>query len=214
MASTAAYNLWDNHRYSIANFNFSLTFAAVNRCFAQAGEIFPKINVFQQCYVRKQELVNFCAWTPMSLWCGVFLRPIAARLSNCPPFFVPWKLRTFSQWKFPNSIQSRKFNILLSMAAFEKSCRLISLIWSPLLPFVYSIETIRSIWICVRLLHRDYSEHDLNARSPDFERSKHSVVHIKDGGRKWWLCFTCRWNNNVFHRQVRKCKISRTLLLF
>ena len=25
MASTAAYNLWDNHRYSIANFNFNLT---------------------------------------------------------------------------------------------------------------------------------------------------------------------------------------------
>ena len=23
MASTAAYNLWDNHRYSIANFNFN-----------------------------------------------------------------------------------------------------------------------------------------------------------------------------------------------
>ena len=25
MASTAAYNLWDNHRYSIANFNFNVT---------------------------------------------------------------------------------------------------------------------------------------------------------------------------------------------
>jgi len=25
MASTAAYNLRDNHRYSIANFNFNLT---------------------------------------------------------------------------------------------------------------------------------------------------------------------------------------------
>jgi len=25
MASTAAYNLSDNHRYSIANFNFNLT---------------------------------------------------------------------------------------------------------------------------------------------------------------------------------------------
>ena len=94
------------------------------------------------------------------------------------------------------------------LASFEKSFRLISLIWSPLalLPFVYSIVTIRSIWICVHLLHRDYSEHDLNARSPDFERSDHSVVHIKDGGRKW-LCFTCRWKNNVFHRQVRKYKI-------
>jgi len=30
-------------------------------------------------------------------------------------------------------------------AAFEKSCRLITLIWSPLLPFVYSIVSIRSI---------------------------------------------------------------------
>ena len=81
----------------------------------------------------------------------------------------------------------------------KNGLRFISLIWSPLglLPFVYSIVTIRSIWICVRLLYRDYSEHDLNARSPDFERSDHSVVHIKDGGRKL-LCFTCRWNNNVF----------------
>ena len=89
----------------------------------------------------------------------------------------------------------------LTKAAFEKSCRLIRLIWSPLLSFVYSIVSIRSIWICVRLLNRDYSEHDLSARSPDFERSD-----FTDGGRKW-LCFTCRWNNNVFHRQVRKCKI-------
>ena len=73
----------------------------------------------------------------------------------------------------------------VTKAAFEKSCRLIRLIWSPLLPFDYSIISIRSIWMCVRLLHRDYSEHDLNARSPDYERSDHSVVQIKDGGRKW-----------------------------
>jgi len=31
------------------------------------------------------------------------------------------------------------------MAAFEKSCKLIRLIWSPLLLFVYSIVSIRSI---------------------------------------------------------------------
>jgi len=36
-------------------------FAAVKYSFAQVGEIFPKINVFQQYYVRKQELVNFRA---------------------------------------------------------------------------------------------------------------------------------------------------------
>jgi len=30
-------------------------------------------------------------------------------------------------------------------------------------------------------------EHDLNARSPDFEHSDHNVVQIKDGGRKWLL---------------------------
>jgi len=68
MASTVAYNLWDNQRYSIANFNFNLTvimFAAVTYSFAQVGEILPKINVFQQYYIRKQELVNFRAWTAM-----------------------------------------------------------------------------------------------------------------------------------------------------
>jgi len=80
-----------------------------------------------------------------------------------------------------------------SLAAFEKSCRLIRLIWSPLLPFVYSIVSIQSIWICVCLLHCDYSEHDLNAQ-------------IKDGGRngcvwpadKTTTCFIVRWG---------KCKI-------
>ena len=30
-------------------------------------------------------------------------------------FFRTWKLRTFSHWEFPSSIQSRNFNILLSM---------------------------------------------------------------------------------------------------
>jgi len=34
-------------------------FAAVKYSFAQAREILPKINVFQQYY--KQELVDFCA---------------------------------------------------------------------------------------------------------------------------------------------------------
>jgi len=41
------------------------------------------------------------------MWCRVFLRPIAAHLSKCPPLFSPWKLRTFSHWEFPRSIQSR-----------------------------------------------------------------------------------------------------------
>ena len=74
MASTAAYNLSDNHRYSIANFNFNLTFAAsanlrvinvfiiiiINTLqqlyysYAQADEILPKINALKQYYVRKQ----------------------------------------------------------------------------------------------------------------------------------------------------------------
>ena len=55
------------------------------------------------------------------------------------------------------------------MATFEKSCRLNRLIWSPLLPFVYSIVSIRSI--CIHLLDHDYSTHDMNTRSPDFKRS-------------------------------------------
>ena len=84
-----------------------------------------------------------------------------------------------------------------SVAAFKKLCRLIRLIWSPLLPFVYSIVSIRSIWICVRLWHRDYSEHDLSARSLDFERSDHSVVQIKDDGRKW-----------LFHLPMKQQRVS------
>ena len=38
------------------------------------------------------------------------------------------------------------------MAAFEKSCRLIRLIWSPLLPFIYSIISMRSIIVTFRHL--------------------------------------------------------------
>jgi len=45
-----------------------------------------------------------------------------------PPFLRPWKLRTFSQWKIPISMQSRKFNILLSMIIiiiinYSKTCK-------------------------------------------------------------------------------------------
>jgi len=36
-------------------------------------------------------------------------RPIAARLSTCPPFFSPWKLTTFSQCKTRSSLQSRDY---------------------------------------------------------------------------------------------------------
>ena len=81
-------------RYSIVNYNFNLT---VIHCssysFVQAGNISLKINAL--IYVL-----------------------IVSRLSKWPPFLCPWKLRTFSQWiewKIPISMQSRKFNILLSM---------------------------------------------------------------------------------------------------
>jgi len=89
--------------------------------------------------------------------------------------------------------------LVASKAAFEKSCRLIRLIWSPLLPFVYSIVSIRSIWICVRLLRRHYSEHDLSARSSDFERSdkrwrKKMVVSPAD---ETTTCFIRRWRNVI-----------------
>ena len=87
-------------------------------------------------------------------------------------------------------------------AAFEKSCRLIRLIWSPLLPFVYSIVSIRSMWICVHLLHRDYSEHDLNAQSPDFERSDQwfKLKMAEENGcvspaDETTTCFIGRWRN-------------------
>jgi len=92
-------------------------------------------------------------------------------------------------------------------AAFEKFCRLIRLIWSPLLPFVYSIVSIRSIWICVRLLHCNYSEHDSNARVSRL-RAFRSVWFRLKMGKKMVVspadetcycfkttCFIGRWGN-------------------
>ena len=59
MASTAAYNLWDNHRYSIANFNFNTLQQLNILSRKQADEILPKINALKQYYVHEQELFYF-----------------------------------------------------------------------------------------------------------------------------------------------------------
>jgi len=53
----------------------------------QAVEILPKISVFKQYFLRKQELVFCVRDTVTLLLSGIFLHPIAARLSKCPPFF-------------------------------------------------------------------------------------------------------------------------------
>jgi len=80
--------------FSVSHFNFLLVPCGglCSRLYtrqlftARRGNISPKINVL-----------------------------IASRLSKCPPFSRPWKLRTFSKWKIPINMQSRKFTILLSM---------------------------------------------------------------------------------------------------
>ena len=66
-------------------------------------------------YLTWLERVCFLAWTAMQLWCGVFLRPIAARLSKCPPFFLSVKLVTFFPMQRALTTMSRNFNILLPM---------------------------------------------------------------------------------------------------
>jgi len=103
---------------------------------------------------------------------GMFTRPVSAEqclhnalcvITAMKSAGIEYDIQVRAHWVWRSGVST--------LAAFEKSCRLIRLIWSPRLPFVYSIVSIRSIWICIRLLHRDYSEHDLNAWSPDFERS-------------------------------------------
>jgi len=74
----------------------------------------PQNSAFKQYYLRKQELV-FCALdTATSLLSGVFLRPIAARLSKCPPFFGMVILMTFVATLRIYGIASRNF-ILVSL---------------------------------------------------------------------------------------------------
>ena len=92
MESTAAYNLWDDHRYSIANSNFNLTVFRL-----QAGTCLL-------LHVNSDVVV---------MWC--ILPPNSSPSFEVSTIFSPWNLRTFSQWKIPSSTQSRKFNILLSM---------------------------------------------------------------------------------------------------
>jgi len=114
--------------------------------------------------------VNKIDGCPLAPWQQQTGEPMT--VDHCNGFLVMLKCQ--QNWRLSATTMAtrdRPANDCQSQAAFEKSCRLIRLIWSPLLPFVYSILSIRSIWICVRLLHRDYSEHDLSARSPDFERS-------------------------------------------
>ena len=54
--------------------------------------------------------------------------------------------------KISENLRGVKFFDSHCRAAFEKSCRLIRLIWSPLLPFVYSIVSVRPIIVTFRHL--------------------------------------------------------------
>jgi len=55
MVSTAAYNLWDNHHYSIANFQLQLNINTLQQLNILSRKQ-PKINALKQYYVCKKEL--------------------------------------------------------------------------------------------------------------------------------------------------------------
>ena len=124
--------------FSVSHFNFLLVPCGglCSRLYtrqlftARRGNISPKINVL-----------------------------IASRLSKCPPFLRQWKLRTFSLWKIPMSMQSIKFNILLSM-----------------------IITIINIWGHVNS-HDDYSLTPVSYSG--FERLIQKVKWPNGGHKKW-----------------------------
>jgi len=78
----------------------------------QAIEILPKISAFKQYYLRKQEL-DFCVRdTATLLLSGVFLCPIAARLSKCPPFIGTVILMTFVAMLGIYDIAARNFTLV------------------------------------------------------------------------------------------------------
>ena len=60
MASTAAYNLSDNHRYSIANFNLNLTFAASANLRVINVFIIIIINTLQQLNILTRKQRKYC----------------------------------------------------------------------------------------------------------------------------------------------------------
>jgi len=74
----------------------------------------PKISEFKQYYLRKQALVFCVCDTSTLLLSGIFLRPTAARLSKCPPFFGMVILMTFVATLDIYGIASRNF-ILVSL---------------------------------------------------------------------------------------------------
>jgi len=61
----------------------------------QAIEILLKISAFKQYYLHKQELVFCVRDTATLLLSGIFVRPIAACLSKCPPLLGMVILMTF-----------------------------------------------------------------------------------------------------------------------
>jgi len=60
--------------------------ATIKYSFTQAIEILLKISTFKQYNLCKQELVFCVRDTVTLLLSGVFLYPIAAHSSKCPPF--------------------------------------------------------------------------------------------------------------------------------
>jgi len=96
--------IWDNHRYSIANFILQLNVASIKYSFAHADEILAKINALKQYYVYASR--NF-----FTSACVAVMWRIPPPNSN-PSFemsaiFSPWKLMTFSQCKTRSSLQFR-----------------------------------------------------------------------------------------------------------
>jgi len=97
MVSVDKQYLRDNRLHFIGNFNFNLTLniASIQYSFMQAAEILPKMACLNSITYASRNLFTVRAWYCDVLWCGIFLRPTAARLSKCPPFFGMVILMTF-----------------------------------------------------------------------------------------------------------------------
>ena len=68
-----------------------------------------KISVFKQYYLCKQELIYSARNTETQLLRGIFLCPITASLSKCPPFCGMVILVTFMRALKTVSLLSRNF---------------------------------------------------------------------------------------------------------
>ena len=98
MASTAAYHLRDNHRYSITNFNLVIKYS-----FAQADEILLKINALKNITYTSRNF--FTSAYVAVMW---HIPPPNSSLSfEVSAIFCPLKIEYISSAELMRSVQSR-----------------------------------------------------------------------------------------------------------